>query len=206
MAIPTQARLRELFNYDPELGLLIWKRRPATDFRNIPQFYSFNARFSGKPAGHIEAQGYRIIVCDGVAHKAHKLVWLFVIGEWVQYPIFEIDHLNGDRSDNRIQNLRKVTKSDNQRNSSLRVNNASGVNGVNWVTSKRRWLARIWDGDIHRYLGAFKNLEDARQARIRAEREIGYHEGHGKPIVYPSKRKAMGRNLRVLPGGKRNAQ
>jgi hypothetical protein len=180
MAIPTQARLRELFNYDPISGLLVWKDRDASQFKTKSSHASFVARCAGRPAGHIEAQGYRVVLLDGTQRKAHKLIWLLVYGEWVKFPEAEIDHLNGDRADNRISNLRKTTKSANQRNGSMRSNNTSGVMGVNWVASKSRWVARIWDGPRHRYLGQFRSLEDARQARIRAERELGYHEGHGK--------------------------
>lgn len=181
MATPTQARLRELFNYDQETGLLIWRERPPSDFKNVAAHNSFVTRCQGRPAGHIDGLGYRIIRIGHDGYKAHRLIWLYVVGEWPAYPQFEIDHLNGDRSDNRIQNLRKVTKSENQRNGSMRSTNSSGVIGVNWVKSKRRWVARIWDGPRHRYLGQFKSLEDAQQARAAAERDLGYHPGHGKP-------------------------
>lgn len=184
MAEPTQARVRELFNYDPVSGCLIWRSRPKDAFATKAAYSSFRARCEGKAAGHIEGQGYRVIVFDGQAKKAHKLVWLFIHGEWVKYPDFEIDHVNGDRADNRIQNLRKVTKSLNQRNSSMRKNNQSGVIGVNWVASKRRWIARIWDGPHHRYLGQFTKIEDAAVARAKAERELGYARGHGKETKY----------------------
>lgn len=180
MAIPTQARVRELFKYDPATGDLIWRERPQSHFASVPAFHSFKARFEGRVAGHIESQGYRIIVFDGRGWKAHKVTWLFIHGEWVKYPDFEIDHVNGIRSDNRIQNLRKVTKSLNQRNASIRRDNVSGVSGVNWVASKRRWVARIWDGSHHKYLGQFRRIEDAAVARAKAERELGYHSGHGK--------------------------
>lgn len=176
----TQARLKELFQYDPQEGVLIWRERPLTDFKNKPAYHSFKSRWEGKVAGHIQFQGYRKIVADGQNHQAHKLIWCFVFGEWITYPDAEIDHVNGDRADNRIQNLRKVTKSMNQRNSSMRINNKSGVIGVNWKKKQRRWVARIWDGPHHKYLGMYRNLEDAAAARAKAEQELGYHPGHGK--------------------------
>lgn len=178
MAIPTQARLREYFNYDPLTGQLIVKERPRSEFS--PARYAEHVKRVGRPAGCLRADGYVKVHIDGRYYLAHRVVWLFVVGEWLSYPKHEIDHVNGIRSDNRIQNLRKTTKSGNQRNGSMRVNNASGVIGVNWVTSKRRWIARIWDGPRHRYLGQFRNIKDAEAARAKAERELGYHPGHGK--------------------------
>lgn len=193
MAIPTQARVREYFNYDPATGDLLVKERPKSGFS--PARYSSHMKQIGKPAGGRLAGGYIKVHIDGEYYLAHRIVWLFVTGQWVTYPDFEIDHVNGNRSDNRIQNLRKVTKSMNQRNGSMRVNNTSGVIGVNWVASKRRWVARIWDGPHHKYLGQFKDIAEAAAARAKAERELGYHPGHGKD-AYVEKRKAQGRNLR----------
>jgi hypothetical protein len=166
--------------YDPMTGDLIWRERSAAEFASKPAYMSFMSRRLGKVAGFIDSGGYRQIVVDGQGWLGHKLVWLFVHKEWVPYPEYEIDHVNGKRADNRIQNLRKVTKSANQRNSSMRVNNKSGVHGVNWVKSKRRWVARIWDGPRHVFLGQFKELSDAALARAEAERRYGYHPGHGK--------------------------
>lgn len=179
MAHPTQARVREYFNYDPATGDLIVRERPRDEFD--PASYARHLKRVGKPSGCFRE--YWKVCVDGEYFLSHKIIWLHIFGEWITYPDFEIDHVNGDRSDNRIGNLRKVTKSMNQRNGSMRVNNSSGVIGVNWVTSKRRWVARIWDGPHHRFLGQFKNLGDAAVARAKAEREIGYHPLHGKKAV-----------------------
>lgn len=176
----TQDRVKYLFEYNPDTGQLIWKNRPRSDFKTEQIFKSFHSRCAGRIAGSIESEGYRIIGCDNHYWKAQILIWLFVKGELARYPTSEIDHVNGVRSDNRIKNLRMGNKSKNQRNSSRRVDNKSGVTGVNWVKSKKRWVARIWDGPHHRCLVYFKNLGDAAAARRGAEIEIGYHEGHGK--------------------------
>lgn len=189
MVSPTQERVRELFNYDPQSGELIVRERPSAEYGN-PASYARHLKRVGKAAGCTHKSGYRTIHVDGAYYPAHKVVWLHVIGEWVNYPAGEIDHINGIRSDNRIQNLRKCTKSMNQRNAAMRINNRSGVIGVNWVTSKQRWVARIWDGPHHRYLGQFADIEDARIARAKAERELGYHAGHGKSTPYLQAAKA----------------
>jgi hypothetical protein len=179
MANLTQARLRGYFNYDPSIGRLIVKERPSSEFDSLA--YARHLKQVGKPAGSINKGGYRKVHIDGRYYSEHRVIWLFVFGQWPAYPEFEIDHLNGVKSDNRIQNLRKCSKSMNQRNGSMRRNNTSGVIGVNWVRSKGAWIARIWDGPRHRYLGQFKDIAEAAAARAKAEQEIGYHPGHGKP-------------------------
>lgn len=178
MAAPTQARALEYFNYDPETGVLLFKERQRSEF-SAPR-YADHLKRIGSVAGTIESHGYRHVLIDGKTHKAHRIIWLMVYGEWVEYPGFEIDHINGDRADNRLCNLRKVTKSANQRNASQRVNNTSGVHGVNWkpkynsTPGDGRWVARIWDGPRHVYLGSFNTLHEAAIARQAAERVLGH--------------------------------
>lgn len=193
MAVPTQARALEYFNYERETGLLKFKERSSAEF-SAPR-YSDHLKRIGQVAGSIESQGYRHVQMDGHTYKAHRIIWLMVHGEWVEYPAFEIDHINGDRSDNRLSNLRKVTKSGNQRNASQRVNNTSGVHGVNWKPTYNgngnggRWVARIWNGPRHVYLGSFKSLRDAAIARKAAERALGF-TGADRPVMYPPRDRA----------------
>lgn len=178
MAALTQARACEYFNYDPDSGLLFFKERNANEFS--PARYSSHLKRIGKPAGSLNRDGYVKVLIDGIYHSAHRVIWLMHYGEWVEYPAFEIDHINGDRADNRITNLRKVTKSENQRNAGKRINNSSGVHGVNWkpkynsTPGDGRWVARIWNGPRHVYLGAFKTLHEAQIARRAAERVLGF--------------------------------
>lgn len=174
MALPTQARACEYFNYDPETGHLIYRERPRSEFTHAT--YGWHVKRLGTPAGSPNAQGYIKVVIDGTYYSAHRVVWLIVHGEFPSYPDFEIDHINGNRSDNRLANLRLASKSDNQRNAGQRVNNTSGVHGVNWKArpSGGRWVARIWNGPRHVYLGSFKTLEEAAIARKAAERVLGF--------------------------------
>jgi len=178
MATPTQARVRALFNYDPETGILAWRERPPSDFKNGAAHRSFVSRRQGKEAGHVDSSGYRKVIFDSLLVQTHKVAWFLVTDEWVEYPEAEIDHVNGDRSDNRIANLRKVMKSENQRNGGRRVNNTSGVHGVNWKPRDNcnggAWVARIWNGPRHVYLGQFKTLHEAQIARKAAERVLGF--------------------------------
>lgn len=159
MKNPTQHQAKDYFEYDPLTG----------DFQR-----------NGKKAGSVNADGYVKLFMDGKYYSAHKIAWLIHYGEWLSYPEFEIDHDNRNRSDNRISNLRKVTKSQNQRNAGMRVSNTSGVHGVNWkpkynkTPGDGRWVARIWNGPKHVYLGSFKTLYEASIARKAAERALGF--------------------------------
>lgn len=174
MADLTQTRAMEYFNYDPATGDMIYKRRPDHEF--TPMTLARHKKRVGTVAGCANSDGYIKIFIDGQYYRAHRVAWLIVQGEMPKYPKFEIDHINGNRADNRFCNLRKVTKSGNQRNAGGRVNNSSGVHGVNW--KKRgdggRWVARIWNGPRHVYLGQFPTLHEASIARKAAERALGY--------------------------------
>lgn len=183
MAVLTQARVREYFNYDPAIGLLIVKERSKDEFD--PAAYARHLKRIGQQAGFIDPLGYRRVSVEGRNRLGHRVIWLLVYGEWVEYPDFEIDHINGDRSDNRIANLRKVTKTQNQRNAGQRVSNTSGVHGVNWKAGANRWVARIWNGPRHIYLGQFKSLHEAQIARKAAERVLGYTGTEREAGTYP---------------------
>jgi hypothetical protein len=177
---PDVELINSLFVHDQEKGILIWRERPASEFKTAASHSSFMARCFNKRAGSFCSNGYRKISISKHLYSEQKLIWKLTYGEDVIYPEFEIDHINGVRSDNRISNLRKVTKSDNQRNGSMRQNNKSGVNGVNWCNPKGKWIARIWAGKRHLYLGQFDDLQEAKIKREAAEIELGYHHGHGK--------------------------
>lgn len=186
MAVPTQARVLQYFNYDPETGNLIVLERPRSEFGSAAR-YSTHLKRVGKPSGGPNAEGYIKVAIDGDYYSAHRIAWLISYGEWIEYPAFEIDHINGDRSDNRLANLRKVTKGQNQRNAGGRVNNTSGVHGVNWKPRYNsqpgdgRWQARIWNGPRHVYLGEFRTLHEAAIARKAAERALGFTGTDRKP-------------------------
>jgi len=192
MAVPTQARVREYFNYDPETGVLTFRERPRSEF-STDTTYGAHLKRVGSPAGCPNTDGYIKVHIDGTYHSAHRAIWLLMTGEWVAYPQFEIDHINGDRGDNRWGNLRKATKSENQRNGSMRINNKSGVHGVNWKPASSGkgggWVARIWNGPRHVYLGFYRDLEHARIARVAAERVLGF-TGSDRPPFENRKRRA----------------
>ena len=151
----TAARVRHLVNYDPKTGLFTWsaKRRRCTP---------------GAKAGCRMKNGYTIIRLDNVLYLAHRLAWLYMTGAW---PAHQIDHINGDRADNRFSNLREATNTENAHNRNKRRNNKSGYTGVR--AENKRWLAEIKVNYNPIRLGLFDTPEEASRAYQDARRK--YH-------------------------------
>lgn len=160
----TQEELKDLLRYDIDTGKF-YHTRIRSGVSDLSQ-----------EAGCID-NGYVRIRLRGNNYRGHHLAWLYVHGE---LPSSDVDHINHNRSDNRISNLRLVSKVDNCRNTSKFKTNTSGVTGVYWSKSKNKWQASISVNSKHKHLGTFVEFEDACKARKEAELELGYHENHGK--------------------------
>jgi len=159
MNAPTQAQIRQLLDYDQGTGIFTWK----VDRHHRP--------LAGKKAGHINGDGYVEITVAGRSIKAHRLAVLLVAGA---YPRDEVDHIDGDRTNNRFANLRCVSRADNQKNRKRHSTNRSGYKGVSWKAQNSRWVASINIGGKRIHLGYFDTAEDARDAyEIAAERLHG---------------------------------
>jgi HNH endonuclease len=148
----TAARLRELLSYDPETG--VWIRRVSTS--------NHRARAgdkSGITNGYAK-RGYAQIRADGRQYPAHRLAWLWMTGVW---PVHEIDHINGERLDNRWCNLREASDTEQARNKVRRRVNGNGCpKGVRLNGGK--WEARVWAGGENLHLGRFDNHHEAAAA------------------------------------------
>lgn len=156
-----------------------WKTREPKSFSDTRTCKVWNTRIAGKKAGMICAQGYVDIQIQGVRYKAHRLAWCLVYGS---IPTdLQVDHINHDRSDNRISNLRLVNNQGNQKNSSMRKDNVGGRTGVSWSQSHQRWIAHIRENGKHKHLGSFIEFSDAVRAREGAEEKLGFHKNHGTP-------------------------
>ncbi len=175
MTMITREKLKELFDYDPKTGDLVWRHRDRSKFPTDRSFGTFNTLRAGRVAGNIDClDGYRKIGIDGCLYRAHRLVWLLAYGSW---PEAEIDHINQSKADNRLENLRVVSRSENERNKPLRRDNASGTPGVYRRGSK--WRAQIGVGGRLLRLGTFGTKDEAVAARKAAEVGHGYHINHG---------------------------
>lgn len=173
--------VKECLNYYPKTGLFTWKIRPREHFVSDRSCSVWNSRYANKEAGSIHKTkgrrfGYKVITLNNKIYRAHRLAWLIVYGKW---PKNEIDHIDGDHFNNKIDNLRDVPNSVNMKNLSIRIDNKTGYNGL-VLRPSGSWRAEIRIDGKSIYLGTFKNKEDAIQARKDAEIKYGFHPNHGK--------------------------
>lgn len=172
--------LAPLLLLDAETGELTWKERSAEQMKSgkIGEAKRWNGRHAYKTAfTAINNGGYKSGAVHGLPLMAHIVVWALHHGEW---PTGYIDHINGDRLDNRPINLRAATPSDNAKNRSLSSNSSSRVTGVSYSKRDRVWVAHIGCGGRHISLGNFKNMSDAINARKSAEQKFDFHPNHGR--------------------------
>jgi len=147
-------------------------------FKTKGAFKSWDKKYSGELAfTATNVAGYATGTIFTRQYLAHRVAWAITNGEW---PKDQIDHINHDKTDNRISNLRDVTQTENQKNASVRKDNTSGVVGVNWSKQLSKWRARISVSGRNKCLGYFSDKKDAVAARAGAEIECGYHRNHGR--------------------------
>lgn len=175
--LPSSDELRKLLVYDRLTGRLFWKARIIEDFPVASRGRTWNTRFAGKPAlAAICKRGYLTGKINGLSVYAHRIAWKLTHGTEPK----EIDHINGDRTDNRLSNLRPADRLTNGKNLARKSNNTSGVNGVYWCKRDRVWCSygRI---DHKMYMiGRYGTIEEATEARAQWDRDNGFHENHGR--------------------------
>ena len=153
--------ITEIFDYCN--GSLYWKISPA---QNVPV---------GRQAGYETSLGYRMIRFNKQSYFEHTLIFIL----FNDYRPTEIDHINGIRNDNRIENLREATSSQNQYNTKLLKRNTSGVKGVNWHKTSKKWEVRIGVNNKRICLGVYDDIElaelVAQEARHKYHQEFARH-------------------------------
>ena len=158
-------RVRELLDYDPETGV-------------ITRRVNCGRAKSGSIVNSLQSRGYIRVALDGRYYLAHRVAMLIFYGEW---PENLVDHINGIKTDNRIENLRSATLSENSMNRIKGTHNTSGIKGVCYVKSRRKWVGRVAKKFGHYgYIGLFKTKEGAEKAVIKARMRIhGEFANHG---------------------------
>lgn len=160
----TQSRLKELFDYCPDTGIFV---------RKITQ----GSAKKGNIAGCL-TQGYYKIRIDDVLYLSHRLAWLYVHGDLPQI----IDHVNRIPTDNRIKNLRPVTKAQNQQNHGIAKTNKSGYVGVSWDKARNKWFACIQHKNKTIALGRYETAEMAHRAYQLAASKYHTHNPYALEI------------------------
>lgn len=163
----SQLDLKKILHYSAETGVFIW-------------INAYHKSRIGNVAGTIMKNGYSYICINKSSFRAHRLAWLYVFGMW---PEQHIDHINGDKSDNRIENLREVSNSENMMNQGISVRNKSGHLGITWSESRKRWCVGLKVDGKSKNVGRFLSLFDAISARDRAYAEFGFHPNHGTRLT-----------------------
>jgi hypothetical protein len=170
-----------VLRYEPETGKLFWRERPPEMFNRSGSWSperrakAWNSTYAGKEAfTYLTDDGYRQGAIQGRTMRAHRVIWMMMTGA---RPPDDIDHIDGDRSNNRWGNLRSATRSQNMHNMKMVDRNKSGATGV--VRQGGRWVARLRVDGKHLYLGSFGDLEEARAVRSAAQAAHGYTARHG---------------------------
>ena len=173
----TPEELHIFFNVDFDNGELFWKERDISYFSSPRSHLIWNKRFAGKPAFTANHKdGYKHGLLMSKPYLTHRIIYAMKHNVWPNY----IDHINGNRSDNRITNLRSVTKSENGRNAKKPHTNTSGHIGVHWNNRDKRWSAYITLNKKRKALGNFKDIQDAIICRKSHENILGFHPNHGR--------------------------
>jgi len=162
----TKERLEELFEYDKSTGNFI---RKCTTSSNAKKHTI---------AGYKTKEGYIKISIDGKKYLAHRLVWLYVYG----YMPKQIDHIDHNRANNTICNLRDTTQKENCKNSSLRKDNTTGISGVYFDKKRKLFKVQISKGNKDLFFGRYKSFKEAVKVRNSAYFELEYHKNHGKNL------------------------
>ena len=162
----TQERLKELFDYNQETG----------EFTRLVTVA--NRAKAGSIAG-CKAGNYLQIRIDYKLYYAHQLAWLYVYG----YLPKQIDHINHNGCDNRLENLRETDYVANNRNHPMRKTNTSGATGVTWNKRAKKWFAQIHMNGKCKGLGYYNDIKDAITARKDAEMKYGFHANHGMEVA-----------------------
>lgn len=169
-AMPEWEVLNDLLLCDFDTGKLFWRVRNVKYFQSEVRARQWNTRYSGREAfTYSDANGYK---CGNILDSrllAHRVIWKM----WNKtMPDMDIDHINGNKSDNRIDNLRLATCSENSWNAEKRSDNTSGYKGVSFDKSRGLWAAYINAYGKRKHLGRFRLIEDAHMAYEKASIEM----------------------------------
>jgi len=153
----TGTTMAMFLDYNPETGAFYRKLKTGPN------------SYPGEEITCLNDEGYIIVTMMGARLRAHRLAWVWMTGNW---PKEDIDHINGNRADNRFINLRGATRSQNLQNSGMRSYNKTGYKGVHFCNQRQKYVAQIRINKKATCLGRFETLEEASAVRIAAEKRF----------------------------------
>jgi len=156
----TQSYLKSILNYDPDTGAFNWLSTGKGKRLNLL-------------CGKSDRFGYQIIGIQRKYYKAHRLAFLYMTGD---FPLYQVDHIDGDRANNSWGNLRDVTQSENQRNTIVRRKSSSGIPNVTWNKNAGKWRVAI----CGKHYGSFDDRFEAISVADSLRKENAYHQNHGR--------------------------
>lgn len=159
----------KLLEYDPVTGIFRWKISHANNVKAGVE--------AGRIAVSTAGKAYLQIGINYRRYYAHRLAWLIITGN---FPEHDIDHIDGNGTNNAAANLREVRHVENCKNQRRPVNNKSGAVGVYWHKTASKWMAQIRLNGKNKHLGRFESFDDALAARKNAERIYDFHPRHGE--------------------------
>lgn len=144
---------KQHLTYELDNGKLLWLR--------IPKMCNGKRYAIGSEVGSIHNSGYRVLTLMGKKLQAHRVIWAIHYNSW---PNGEIDHIDGDRLNNKLSNLRVVTRSQNMFNAKTKQNSSSGIKNVQWDNSSQSWRVRVRVNGKRYHVGRFTEIEKAAEA------------------------------------------
>ena len=175
------ALLLECFEYGD--GSLFWKERPVSHFKSKRGHSVFSKLFAGQKVGYLYKnrrgrESYLHAEVFGKGFMVHRVI--FALHNGFIDGFLDIDHIDGNGLNNKIENLRAVRQEENKKNLPLSKANKTGVIGVTWCNRQKQYTATIKKNGKHKFLGYFDDINAAAAARKKAEIDLGYHENHGR--------------------------
>ena len=177
----TQGLVQHLFNYDLETGVLKWRNPPGIKVKK------------GAHAGTKAGKYYRIKIY-GKNYRVHRIIWLYVYG---YFPENEIDHIDRNGQNNKINNLREVSRQCNMRNSKLASNSTSAVKGVSFAKNCFMWKAHITVNKQKYSLGFYSDYIEAVCIRLAAEQCLDWYDCDANSTAYQCIKSWLNRSLNL---------
>lgn len=164
----TKEFINTVIEYIPTSGKLVWKDGARKIMRNN------RVRDGGEAFTSLDTHGYKRGKLLNKNIQAHRLIWFIVFGYWPK----QVDHINGCRTDNRINNLRETDQQINRMNCAIQSNNTSGYKGVCWCKTNKKFVSRISVKGKRKLIGYFDSKEEAFNEYVKIARDNGYTERH----------------------------